>query len=260
MMQLEKIPQSIADMVGGTSYYLDNIGRSDSKVLLFEDRVLKIEKITENACREYRILSFLQGKLPVPEILAREEADGYQYLLMTKLRGNMACADGYDPKTVTIGLANGLKRLWQVDVTDCPERHTIDDKLTEAKKRLDTGYFQGKRPDAENFEDFEALYAYLSQNRPEETLVFSHGDYCLPNVFLDGESAIGFLDLGYGGIADLWYDIMMCLWSMRYNFCEFFGMPEEEFSEYKHLLLEHLDLAEDAEKLRYHQLLDLFFE
>ena len=48
MMELEKIPQAIADMVGGTSYYLDNIGRSDSKVLLFEDRVLKIEKITKN--------------------------------------------------------------------------------------------------------------------------------------------------------------------------------------------------------------------
>jgi kanamycin kinase/aminoglycoside 3'-phosphotransferase-3 len=86
MKALQKIPQSIADMVGGRSFYLDDIGRSDSKILLFEDRVLKIEKMTENARREYEILSFLQGKLPVPKILAREESEGYQYLLMTKLQ------------------------------------------------------------------------------------------------------------------------------------------------------------------------------
>ena len=260
MKALQKIPQSIADMVGGRSFYLDDIGRSDSKVLLFEDRVLKIEKMTENARSEYEILSFLQGKLPVPQILAREESEGYQYLLMTKLQGNMACADGYDPKKVTIGLANGLKMLWQVDITDCPHHNTVAEKLQKAKKRLESGFFLGKIPDTADFTDFETLYAYLSDHRPEETLVFSHGDYCLPNVFLDGENAVGFLDLGCGGIADKWYDIMMCLWSMRYNFCEFLGMPVEEFPKYQRLLFERLGLAEDAAAIRYHQLLDLFFE
>ncbi len=260
MICTEKIPQTIAAMIDGKDYRSDGIGRSDSQILLFDDVALKIEKITENALGEYRNLALLQDKLPVPQILAREEADGYQYLLMTKLRGNMACADGYDPKTVTIGLANGLKTLWQVPLAEDFRRNTLADQLAEAKKRLDSGYFDDKTPDTAEFRDFSALYEYLYQNRPEETLVFSHGDYCLPNIFLDGERVTGFLDLGGGGIADRWVDITMCLWSMKYNFCEFLGMPESEFPEYQSLLFERLCLAEDTEKLRYYRLLDLFWE
>ena len=183
MKALQKIPQSIADMVGGRSFYLDDIGRSDSKILLFEDRVLKIEKMTENARREYEILSFLQGKLPVPQILAREESEGYQYLLMTKLQGNMACADGYDPKKVTIGLANGLKTLWQVDITDCPHHNTVAEKLQKAKKRLESGFFLGKIPDTADFTDFETLYAYLSDHAPRKRLSFHMAIIACPTFF-----------------------------------------------------------------------------
>ena len=255
-----KLPSSIDRMVGGEPYETDEIGRSGSAVLILSNKVLKIEKITENARSEYRMLSYLQGKLPVPQILAFEEAEGYQYLLMTKLRGNMACADGYDPKTVTLGLADGLKTLWNVDLTGCPRRYTVADRLSDAKKRLDHGLFEGKKPLGTAFESFDSLYRYLCEHRIEETLVFSHGDYCLPNIFLDGEKAVGFLDLGCSGVADQWYDMMMCLWSMRYNFCEFLGMPEREFQKYKELFFEALHLTEDPDKLRYHQLLDLFFE
>lgn len=37
--------------------------------------------------------------------------------------------------------------------------------------------------------------------------MFSHGDLCGANVFVDGHDTLHFIDLGRGGSADRWLDI-----------------------------------------------------
>ena len=37
--------------------------------------------------------------------------------------------------------------------------------------------------------------------------VLLHGDYCLPNLIMRDFQLEGFIDLGYGGIGDLHYDL-----------------------------------------------------
>ena len=39
----------------------------------------------------------------------------------------------------------------------------------------------------------------LRKRHDEEDLVFTHGDYCLPNVIIDGEEVAGFVDWGRAG-------------------------------------------------------------
>jgi kanamycin kinase/aminoglycoside 3'-phosphotransferase-3 len=108
--------------------------------------------------------------------------------------------------------------------------------------------------------DSDTLYADLASHLPEEDFVFSHGDYCLPNIFLDGENPVGFLDLGQAGIADRWQDIYWCVWSMHYNFCEFFGMAEDAYARWQSLLFDELGIPYDAEKLRWYQTLEDLWE
>ena len=218
--------------------------------------VLKIEKTCAAADNEYAILSWLDGKLRAPRVIAFARDGGYNYLLMTRLSGVMACETGQDPADVVRGLARGLQTLWTVDISDCPLLWDVNEKLHQAKERMET--LTGT-PENTDFSDYASLHAFLAENRPQEELVFSHGDYCLPNVFLSGEEPCGFLDLGNAGIADKWYDIHMCLWSLRYNFCELGGMSEDDFAAYKTLFFEALSLEPDEEKLRYHALLDEFF-
>lgn len=245
-----KMPPRISEMIEGKSYQKDDIGRSDSAVLLFDDMVLKIEKTGALPDNEYAILHWLDGRLPVPRVLAFERENGYNYLLMTKLSGKMACDQTLDPEKIVKGLAAGLKMLWSLDTSGCPQKHTAADKLREVKKRM---------TDCRN-PDSDALYADLASHLPEEDFVFSHGDYCLPNIFLDGENPVGFLDLGQAGIADRWQDIYWCVWSMHYNFCEFFGMAEDAYARWQSLLFDELDIPYDAEKLRWYQTLEDLWE
>lgn len=252
------IPPVIAEKIKGERFETDAIGRSDSAVLLFADRVLKIEKTSAVSDREHAVLSWLDGNLRAPRVLAFARANGFNYLLMTRLKGKMAFEADMTEREISAKLAEGILLLRNTDVRDCPETKDLRSVLRDAKQRMASGALQGKRPQTQEFSDFASLYAYLAENIPTEEPVFSHGDYCLPNVFLSDEG-IGFLDLGSACVMDKDYDVFMCLWSMRYNFVTLGGMSEDCFEACKRTFFETLGEPENEEKLRFHRLLDEFF-
>ena len=100
----------------------ETIGKSDAKVIPFDDMILKIQKESKEAEREELALSWLQGKLPVPKVLFCIRKDGFSYILMEKLKGRMLC----DPKILhnrnrlTKTAAAAIKMLRAVDISDCP--------------------------------------------------------------------------------------------------------------------------------------------
>ena len=252
------IPSSIFRHLKNEDFHTDDIGRSDSSVLVFSDRVLKIEKTSELSDGEYQILLWLEGKLPCPRVIAFARENGFNYLLMTRLQGKMACRCDFPEEEVSRMLAEGLRMLWKTDISDCPVRRDWSSKLAEAEMKVKSGALQGVAPNNTEFPDFESQLVYLRECKPKEEFVFSHGDYCLPNVFLSQEGVCGFLDLGRAGIADIYEDIYMCLWSMRYNFVTLGGMKEERFLKCKEIFFHALGMKEDFEKLRLYALMDEF--
>ncbi len=258
MWQDYPFPVTIAEKTTGESFETDAVGRSDSAVLLFANKVLKIEKTSSVSDNEYAVLQWLDGKLRAPRVLAFARENGFNYLLMTKLAGKMAFDAGLTPEEVSAKLAEGLRLLRNTEASDCPKTRDFRTVLQEAKQRMDSGELEGLSPQTAEFADFASLYDYLTAHIPQEALVFSHGDYCLPNVFLSGDG-IGFLDLGSACVADKDQDVFMCLWSMRYNFVTLGGMTEEKFEACKQIFFEALGEPENEEKLRFHGLLDEFF-
>ncbi|OQP05540.1 hypothetical protein B1690_12920 [Geobacillus sp. 46C-IIa] len=87
------VPDKIKSLIHEEEYSIDDVGMSDSTVVLFKDKVLKIQPISEEAENEYHVMEWLQGKLPVPKVLGYERDEKKAYLLMTKVPGEMACAD-----------------------------------------------------------------------------------------------------------------------------------------------------------------------
>lgn len=252
----------LIDMAGAQE---DTVGMSDSSVLIFEDMVCKIEKFCEESDREYHMMQWLKEKLPVPEVLCRGQKDGRNYLLMSKLSGQMSCDEAYmrQPMVLAEALTEGLKMLWKVDVSDCPYYSGLDEKLRMAKYNVEHGLVDVDNVEPETFgpngfANPQALLEWLENNRPEEELVFSHGDYCLPNVFLTDGKVSGFLDLGRAGVADKYQDIALCYRSFLHNYDGKYGggsygdvNPE--------LVFEKLGINPDWEKVRYYILLDELF-
>ncbi|WZL72469.1 phosphotransferase [Clostridiaceae bacterium 35-E11] len=98
-----------------------------------------------------------------------------------------------------------------------------------------------------SFNSPEELYNYLIKNQPKEELVFSHGDYCLPNVFLDNKTVTGFIDLGRAGVADKWQDVALCVRSLEHNL---------QSNQYTDLFYAYLNIKPDYKKIKYYILLD----
>lgn len=98
-----ELPSIIKNKIENEKFQIDSMGLSGSKVYLFEKQVLKIGEDKEEAANEYIIMEWLKGKLPVPQALARETADGKSWLLMTRIPGKVACDDEYmnNPRFLT---------------------------------------------------------------------------------------------------------------------------------------------------------------
>lgn len=258
------LPVSIRAMLGNQSYTLDRTGKSGAQILLFPHCVLKIEPAGEESNNEHTMLQWLQGRLPVPEVLASEAADGVNYLLMTRLPGQMACAQPYldDPALLMHCLAGALQMLWSVEVSQCPCGLTTERKLALAEYRVAHGLCN--MDDSEpgtygpgGFRDPAALLDWLIRNRPQEDPVFSHGDLCLPNVFLSDTGISGFLDWGRSGTADRYQDIALCYRSLLHNFSGKYSGKQRAADP--SMLFQELHLTPDWEKIRYYILLDELF-
>ena len=67
--------------------------------------------------------------------------------------------------------------------------------------------------------DIDRIYEHIRAGaRLLEDDVVVHGDFCLPNVFFDGEYRFtGFIDLGMAGRGDRHYDLYWGRWTLRYN-------------------------------------------
>jgi len=224
--------------------------------------VLKIEKASRNSEHEYKLLCWLDGKLPVPKIIEAEIKDGVSFLLLSKMPGDMVFTGENlkDMDGTVKALAKGLKSIWSLDISDCPCRFAISDKLLEAKTSIENGLVDTNDFDPETidggFPDPDDLYIYLSENRPKEDFVFTHGDYSFPNIFVSGGEVTGMIDWGYGGIADRWQDISVCYRALRKKYSKHGLYCEKDYLRYKSIFFGELGIEPDEEKVRYYNYLN----
>ena len=134
-----QFPDRIAGFVAGKTYTENLTGMSGSRVLMYDEYVLKIEKTRHEDLETIAVMRWLEGRIPVPVIAVYAEEDGFSYTLMSRVQGRMACDEHYleRPDELTTLLAEALHMLWSVDTAGCPRERSIDVELAEAKYRVE---------------------------------------------------------------------------------------------------------------------------
>lgn len=253
------LPNQIKKYVLSMKYEQNNFGCSQTGVYRFFSATdvfyLKVEPKSGNLKTEYNNMLWLQEKIPVPRIIEWVSEKDVDYLLIYEIKGKMLCDDFYlkDPDLAVSLLAKGILLLQSLDVTDCPIHNGLNKKLKDAAEniRLNRVDMDDWESSSDGFSSPQDLLDFLKNNIPKkEELVFTHGDYCLPNIFADKDQITGFIDIGRAGVADLWQDVALCIRSLWHNF---------RTKEYDSLLLEELGIPINKEKLDYYILLDELF-
>lgn len=159
------IPEEIQRIIGKETYSLDKVGMSGSEVRIYDNYVLKIEPQNEETDNAYAITKWLNHQLPVPTILAYCVKNGMAYTLMSRVGGKMLCAEEYlkEPEQLIKIAAQGLKCLWEIDVTECPYQSSRLMKRLEAADRWQdvaiairslTANFEGRYSESKKIYDF----------------------------------------------------------------------------------------------------------
>lgn len=252
------LPRAIEEYLKDMNCMEDTIGCSEASVQCFTDNkrtvYLKIEKTNQEISHEIEMLEWIKDRLPAPRIIESCREGEYEYLLMTKAVGQMACSEQYlkNPEKLVENLARGIKLLQSVDISTCPFDCRIERKLKKALERIETNKIDMEDWEGNTrFKSPQELYNYLLENKPEEELVFTHGDYCFPNIFFNEEGVSGFIDLGRAGVGDKWQDIALCVRSLEHKF--------ENKKYIVDLLFKHLGFEPNYDKISYYILLDELF-
>ena len=255
------LPSGLAVLLNQYSCEKNRVGCSSAGVYRYcktdSNLYLKIQRADGEARSEHDLLVWLDGKLPVPKVKYWGEQDGLAYLLMTEAIGQMCCNCPENTLLEPLDNTVRLLMLQAVDITDCPFDNKLDKKLSDALYNINNDLV-----DMDDFKDNGRfytpmeLYHWLTVNRPPEDVCFTHGDYCLPNIFIDGTKVTGFIDLGRGGLADRWQDIALCVRSLKYNLRD---IDQGEKDRYVDLLFRCLGMVPDWDKINYYIWLDELF-
>lgn len=263
-MAQTKLPWEIENIVRGKNHTVNTTGMSGAQVWMYEDMVLKIQPCMPWVRRELTMLQWLSGRLPVPRLIAHQELKRKSYCLMTRIRGKMACDSQFldNPELLTARLAEAMQMLWSVDTSACPVCRSQELELEEARRQVEEGRVDITAVEPETFgpggfPDPETLLVWLEKNRPSYDPVLSHGDFCLPNIFLTQTGISGFIDLGDAGVGDRWRDISLCWRSLKNNTNGRHGKIRPEVDPAR--LFDALGIRPDREKMRWYLLLDELF-
>ncbi|MCJ7839790.1 aminoglycoside 3'-phosphotransferase [Lederbergia sp. NSJ-179] len=257
---MNTISARLKKIIKGYTWQQVTIGHSEASTFLLKkgNHSLYLKTQSTNASESIRNekekMEWLQGKLAVPEVLYYEEDEKKEYLLMTEIKGINASDSSYQndlPLLIKL-LAKGLREIHSIGVDHCPFQCTLDVTIREAQERVEKNLV-----DIEDFDEerkgksAEELFQEVLEKRPlDEELVFTHGDYCLPNIILQNDEVSGFIDLGRAGVSDRYQDIALAAWSIAHNVGK----------QHIPLFLKEYGLEEvNQDKIYFYQLLDEFF-
>lgn len=202
------------------------IGFSEEDVFIIDkgykgkDVVVKISTRDE-VFYEGRNLAWLSDKVYVPKIHQIGMIDNYKYVIMEKLPGRMLHeAFSYLPIEEVITLyAKAIRTFHTLPIEGVPYNYKSKQKIKDATQRVKEGHVKTQYFERE-FKGMSATEVYqlmLRYKQEEDDIVLCHGDVSMPNMIIDENKKIGYIDASQIGACNRYLDIAIGLRSLRYN-------------------------------------------
>ena len=115
-------------------------------------------------------------------------------------------------------LAELLSELHSRPVTACPIVDRSADYIKTARENYARGIFDTSLFPEPVFKKADEAMRFVEKEchtLTSDTLL--HGDYCLPNVIMNGDRFSGFIDLGGAGVGDRHIDLFWGAWTLNFN-------------------------------------------
>lgn len=143
------------------------------------------------------------------------------HMLTERVSGEDCTYEKYmeEPKKLCDTIATLLRQLHETDHEGCPIPDHTKLYLDTVDANYKAGVFDSSYIDGSlNFHNADEAYKYITERKDAlKNNVLLHGDYCLPNIMLDGFKFSGFIDVGNGGVGDRHVDLFWGAWTLNFN-------------------------------------------
>lgn len=254
------LPVEVFKFLEGAEVTRDRVGESPARVydirkggdrffLKFSHR--RFSSTMYGIGREAGVLDWLRGKVSVPDVVLYAENAKWECMVTRAVPGKPLSAFLKDENRCVEAFAEAIRQLQAISIADCPFDSRIAVRLAELAELMRMGKID-RDADLSVYPGVltpEDLVERLKSESISEDPVFSHGDLCDNNLFIDERDRLFFLDLGRGGVSDRWMDITFACQNLAQEVSE---PAVEKF-------LSRLNLPDRSERRKYFEMLDELF-
>ena len=213
-----------------------------------------LKQQTQSLLNEYRNYLWLHNKVAVPKIIFYQHCQGKEYLCMTELEGNTLEAYKTTKTSATIvsQYAQALRLLHSLPTDSYAPIRNLEDQIALAAYKVKHNLvdLQQLQPENQSYTPKQLFEKLISLKPTTANLVFTHGDYCLDNLIYKDNVLSGFIDVGNGGVADLYQDLALAVRTIK----------DEFGTDMLPLFYQQYGLSQpETQKLEFFTLLDEFF-
>ncbi|WP_031079163.1 APH(3'') family aminoglycoside O-phosphotransferase [Streptomyces sp. NRRL S-118] len=199
--------------------------------------------------------------VPGPRVLAWHSGDAGACLVTSAVPGVPADqVPAAELRTAWDSIADAVRRLHEVPVSECPFRRGLDAMVAVARDvvsrdAVNPEFLPAEQQHTPAAELLARLTPQVPRRREQEAadMVVCHGDLCLPNIILDPRTldVSGFIDLGRLGPADRYADLALLLAQARETWTD-----EAQARAADAAFAERYGISLDHDRLRFYLHLD----
>lgn len=216
-----QLPQEIQSFISGVNIY-DSSSSPEAKVYFIDKDAgyyLKCAAFGKLE-KEAKMTQYFHRKGLSGQVLAYTSND-HDWLLTSAVKGEDCVYLQYlnDPKRLCDTIAYELRKLHEMDYSDCPVMDKTSEYLAMAETNYQTGnYDKSAFPDSFGYRSAQEAHQVLEAGKSAlQSKVLLHGDYCLPNIILNNWKFSGFIDLDCSGVGDRHIDLFWGVWTLQFN-------------------------------------------